>query len=131
VVIGQGIEWRDPKQWEEEREAFLAAFGRWKTDWESLDANRYLSHYSSDFRSESRDFATWKARKRKVSSGKTWIKVGVNDMSLFAYPGAKDTMMITFEQDYRSNNLSNKTQKRQYWVREGNDWRILHEAVIS
>jgi murein L,D-transpeptidase YafK len=131
VVIGQGVEWRAPRQWEDEREAFLAAFGRWKTDWESLDANRYLAHYSAEFRNESRDFASWKARKRKVASGKTWIKVGVNDVSLFAYPGAKDTMMITFEQDYRSNNLSNRTVKRQYWVREGKEWRIVHEAVIS
>ncbi len=131
VVIGQGIEWHDPKQWEARREAFLAAFESWKTDWESLDANRYLSHYSADFRTDTRDFATWKSRKRKVSSGKTWIKVGVNEVSLFAYPGAKETMMITFEQDYRSNNMSNRTVKRQYWVREGTEWRIVHEAIVS
>jgi murein L,D-transpeptidase YafK len=131
VVIGQGIEWRDPRRWDEERQSFLNAFGRWKSDWESLDTNRYLSHYSSQFRVETGDFAAWKARKRKVGSGKTWVKVAARDVSLFAYPGARDTMMITFEQDYRSNNLSNKTLKRQYWVREGNDWRIVHEAVLS
>ena len=116
VVIGQAVEWRAPGQWEAEREAFLAAFGKWKTDWESLDANRYLSHYSRNFRSERRDFAAWSARKRQVNSGKTWIKVGVNDMSVFAYPGTRDLMMITFEQDYRSNNLSNRTMKRQFWA---------------
>jgi murein L,D-transpeptidase YafK len=131
VVIGQSVEWRDPAQWEAEREGFLAAFGRWKSDWESLDAQRYLSHYSPDFRSESRDFATWSARKRQVNSGKTWIKVGVNDMSVFAYPGSRDLMMITFEQDYRSNNLSNRTLKRQFWSRDGGRWRIVHEAVVT
>jgi hypothetical protein len=40
-------------------------------------------------------------------------------------------MMVTFEQDYRSNNLSNRTHKRQYWTREGNRWRIVHESVVS
>ena len=59
------------------------------------------------------------------------MKVGVNDMSLFAYPGAEQMMMVTFEQDYRSNNLSNKTHKRQFWIREGSQWRILHEALVS
>jgi murein L,D-transpeptidase YafK len=131
VVIGQGIEWHAPQRWEEDRQSFLNAFGRWRSDWESLDTNRYLAHYSSRFRAEAGDLASWKARKRKVGSGKTWVKVAARDVSLFAYPGARDTMMITFEQDYRSNNLSNKTLKRQYWVREGTDWRIVHEAVLS
>ena len=70
-------------------------------------------------------------KKRKSNAGKAWIKVAVNDLSLFAYPGAKDMMMVTFEQDYRSNNLSTRTVKRQYWVKEGPQWRIVHEAVIS
>ncbi len=131
VVIGQSVEWRDAAKWEAEREGFLAAFGRWKTDWESLDTQRYLSNYSPNFRSERRDFSTWSARKRQVNSGKTWIKVGVNDMSVFAYPGSRDLMMITFEQDYRSNNLSNRTLKRQFWAREGGRWRIVHEAVVT
>jgi murein L,D-transpeptidase YafK len=131
VVIGRGVEWRSRDRWEADRESFLAAFARWRSDWESLDTNRYLSHYSDDFRSETRDFATWKSHKRKVASGKTWVKVAANDVSLFAYPGSRETMMVTFEQDYRSNNLSNRTVKRQYWVREGQGWKIVHEAVIS
>jgi murein L,D-transpeptidase YafK len=131
VVIGQVVEWQPPAQWENDREAVLNAFAKWKSDWESNDANRYLSHYSRAFRSEHRDFATWSARKRQVSTGKTWIKVGVNDMSVFAYPGSKDLMMISFEQDYRSNNLSNRTFKRQFWSREGSQWRIVHEAVVT
>ena len=131
VVIGQAVEWREPGQWEAEREGFLAAFHQWKGDWESLDANRYLSHYSRNFRSERRDFAAWSARKRQVTSGKTWIKVGVSEVSLFEYPGSRDLMMVSFEQDYRSNNLSNRTSKRQYWSREGGQWRIVHEAVVT
>ena len=131
VVIGQSIQWREGPAWQADRDAFLAAFGKWRADWESNDLNRYFSHYSPAFRSESRDLASWKAQKRKVTAGKQWIKVGVKDMSLFAYPGSPDTMMVTFEQDYRSNNLSNRVVKRQFWVREGREWRILHETVIS
>jgi hypothetical protein len=40
-------------------------------------------------------------------------------------------MMVTFEQDYRSSNLSNRTLKRQFWAREGGTWRIVHEIVVS
>jgi len=131
VVIGQAVEWREPRRWESERESILAAFASWKSDWESLDANRYFSHYAAGFRSETRDLAAWKAQKRKVNAVKSWVKVGVSEVSLFAYPGARDLMMITFEQDYRSSNLSNRTVKRQYWTREGGAWRIVHESVVS
>lgn len=132
VVIGQAVEWRPPDQWEAERESFLAAFAKWKSDWESLDTNRYLANYSRNFRSENRDFATWTARKRLVNAGKTWVKVGVNDVSIFEYPGSQaNLMMISFEQDYRSNNLSNRTFKRQFWARENGQWRIVHEAVVN
>ena len=129
VVIGQSVEWRDPAQWENDRASFIDAVSRWKADWESLDSARYLAHYSADFRTEKRSYAAWSARKRQVNAGKTWIKVGIDDLSVFAYPGTPDLMMITFEQQYRSNNLSTRTHKRQFWSREGGQWRIVHESV--
>ena len=131
VVIGRGVEWLDAKRWRQDHDSFMAAFQRWRADWESLDANRYFSHYSAQFRSDTRDLVAWKARKRKVNAGKSWIKVGVEDLSVFEYPDTKDLVMVTFEQDYRSNNLSNRTVKRQFWRREGREWRIVHEAVVS
>ena len=66
-----------------------------------------------------------------MNAGKTWVKVGIGELSVFAYPGVKDMVMVTFEQDYRSNNLSNRTLKRQYWTLEGGQWHILHETVVS
>ena len=131
VVIGASIRWRDRRAWEADRAAFLAAFDGWKKAWESRDTDRYLANYSGRFRSESGGFAAWKARKRHVNAGKAWVKVAVDDMSLFAYPGEKDMMMVTFRQDYRSSNLSKVTRKRQYWVREDGAWRILAESVVS
>ena len=131
VVIVDRLEWRETKRWDADREDFLKAMDQWKRDWESRDAERYFSHYARDFRADRGGMAGWKAQKRKVNAGKQWIKVGVEDLSLFAYPGVKDVMVVDFTQDYRSNNLSNKTHKRVFWVREDGRWRILHETVVS
>lgn len=130
VVIGQSLAWRDPSQWESQRESFMAAFERWRTDWESRDAERYFSHYASTFKAEG-NLAAWKAQKRRVNASKQWVKVKVRNLSVFAYPGAADTVVATFEQDYRSSNLSSRGTKRQYWVREGRHWRIAHEDFAS
>jgi murein L,D-transpeptidase YafK len=131
VVIGEAVDWRPPEQWEAEREAFLAALDKWKADWESLDSERYLSNYSHRFRSANKDYASWSASKRRVNSGKSWIKVGLHEVSLFEYPGERNLMMVSFQQDYRSNNMSKTTFKRQFWAREGGQWRIVHETVVG
>ena len=131
VVIVDRLEWREPRRTDSERDEFMAALHRWKVDWESRDTERYFSHYASGFRVERGGMEAWKAQKRKVNAGKEWIKVGVDDVSVFAYPGADNLMVVTFTQDYRSNNLSNRTHKRQYWIREEGRWRILHETVIN
>ncbi|MBL0140606.1 MAG: L,D-transpeptidase family protein [Betaproteobacteria bacterium] len=131
VVISAGIEWVAPDRWEANRRGFLAAFEQWRADWESLDTDRYLSHYSPRFRSEGKDLVAWRAQKRKVNAGKSWVKVGVSDLSVFGNSDGDDMVVVTFAQDYRSSNLSNRTVKRQYWSRDQGRWRVIFETVIS
>jgi murein L,D-transpeptidase YafK len=131
VVVASGVEWVEPGRWAESRRDFLAAFEQWRADWESLDTDRYLSHYSRQFKVDGKDLAAWGAHKRKVNAGKSWVKVGVANVSLFGLAEGEDTLVVTFEQDYKSSNLANRTHKRQYWSREGGRWRILFETVVS
>jgi hypothetical protein len=35
---------------------------------------------------------------------------------------------VSFEQDYRSSNLSNTMRKLQYWKKVNGRWRILYEG---
>ncbi len=48
---------------------------------------------------------------------------------MFLYPGNENLAVVTFDQDYSSSNISNKMRKRQYWQREGGQWRIVHEGA--
>jgi murein L,D-transpeptidase YafK len=131
VVIASGVEWVEPGRWAESRRDFLAAFEQWRSDWESLDTDRYLSHYSRRFTADGKDLAAWGAHKRKVNAGKSWVKVGVSNVSLFGLAEGEDALVVTFEQDYKSSNLANRTLKRQYWSREGGRWRVVFETVLS
>ena len=131
VVIASGVEWVEPERWAVSRRDFLAAFEQWRADWESLDTDRYLAHYARQFKGDGKDLAAWSAHKRKVNAGKSWVKVGIANLSLFGLAEGEDTLVVTFEQDYKSSNLANRTLKRQYWSREGGRWRILFETVVS
>ena len=62
-----------------------------------------------------------------MNAGKQWIKVGVARLAMFQYP-RESFVEVSFEQDYRSSNLSNVMRKRQYWVSEAGRWQIIYEG---
>jgi murein L,D-transpeptidase YafK len=129
VIIADQIEWVDSITLDRERASLAAAIERWRADWQSRDTEKYLSHYSSRFESGNQDFRAWAEHKRKVNAGKTWIKVGLSRVSMLRYPRERDVVVVTFDQDYRSDGLSNVMRKRQYWVKEGDRWKILYEGA--
>ncbi len=45
-------------------------------------------------------------------------------------PGKDGLVLVTFDQEYRSNNLSNTVKKRQYWLQEDGRWRIVYEGTV-
>ncbi len=129
VVITDRVEWLEDAEWEKERDSFQKTFTHWKSDWEKLNVEEYLSHYSPNFTSEGKKFASWAKQKRQVNTAKTWVKVGFSNVSLYGYPGVKDMVVVNFDQEYTSNNLSNQVKKRQYWVKEGSTWKIIYEGA--
>ncbi|MCC6210282.1 MAG: L,D-transpeptidase family protein [Burkholderiales bacterium] len=128
VIIADEIEWLGAVALEGERKALAAAIEAWRADWEIRDADRYLAHYAARFSSGDQDLAQWSAHKRKVNAGKSWIKVGLSRVSMMQYP-RENFVVVNFEQDYRSSNLSNVMRKRQYWIKDQGRWRILYEGA--
>jgi murein L,D-transpeptidase YafK len=128
VIISNTIEWLSLDDWASERTALNREIEAWRKDWESRDVDRYLAHYSRSFRNNEGDYGQWAQQKRLVAAGKSWVKVDLSKLSVFRNPGKQDMIVVTFEQDYRSNNLSNVLKKRQYWVKEGGRWKIIYEG---
>ena len=128
VIIADQIEWVDTVALDRERASLTAAMEQWRSDWQSRDTDRYLAHYSQRFASGNQNLAAWGEHKRKVNAGKSWIKVGLSRVSMLRYPSERDVVVVTFDQDYRSDGLTNVMRKRQYWVKEGERWKILYEG---
>jgi len=128
VIISEQVEWLSLDDWDAERNALNAEIERWRSDWESLDTERYLTHYSKKFSADRENFSDWGRHKRQVNSGKTWIKLKLSNFSMFRNPGEDELVVVTFDQDYRSSNLSNTMKKRQYWTKDGDKWRIIYEG---
>jgi len=128
VIISEGIEWVKPEAVTALRKELLTEVEAWRKDWASLNIDAYLKHYAPGFTSGSQSLDEWKQQKRSLNASKTWIKVGLKNVSVFLYPGRNDLAVVAFEQNYSSSNLSNQMRKRQYWLREKASWRILYEG---
>lgn len=130
VVISDGVEWASLNDWQTERAALDKQIEAWRSDWESRDVSRYLRHYSTRFRSGNLDYATWSRQKTQVAASKSFVKVELRQLSLLRNPGEQELVVVSFEQDYRSNNLNDVSRKQQYWVREGGQWKIIYEGTL-
>lgn len=128
VIISNSIEWLSLDDWQAERAALSRSIEEWRSDWESLDTGKYLRHYSKRFQAGKQNLEQWATQKRQVNAGKQWIKVGADNISMFRNPGKEEMVVVTFDQDYRSSNLSNTMKKRQYWIKEDGAWKIVYEG---
>ena len=130
VIVARKIHWVPPREVEDRRRDLLAAVEQWRQDWESLDTDRYLSHYAEDFRTDDMEREEFTAHKRRVNSQKRFIRVELGAMGAYEYPGEDDLFMVEFRQVYDSSNFSSLDSKQQFWRRQADGWRIVHEGDV-
>ena len=129
VIIANGIEWASADATRTVRLDLGQALEGWRRDWESLNTDNYLKHYSAQFSNGKQKVDAWAEHKYRVNAGKTWLKVKIENVSMFYYPGASDLAVVTFDQDYNSSNLAGQSRKRQYWKKESSGWKIVYEGA--
>ena len=137
VVISTRAEWIEPGKWQARKKEILSAIRSWQRDREGRDVKRYLSHYGRSFLADRLNLAGRSTQKRAANDGKTFVKVALSNMSIYAYPGAEEMVVVTFnqgyigDQDHIGNKLGNQMKKRQYWRRENGRWQIVYEGSVE
>lgn len=130
-IIAKQVEWRDSTEIQNSQQRFKQLLDQWVDDWESGNVEKYLSHYSRSFDAEGKDYKKWTSYKRAVNSNKSFINVELENISIFQYPGDDKVLVVTFEQDYKSDTHRSKTRKRLYWQQEEDgNWRIFYEGSV-
>lgn len=127
VIITSRMDWESDDD-QTERAALLNEVEQWRAAWANRDMDAYLKYYSSAFSTGRQNLAAWSKQKKIVNAGKRWIKLNIKDVSMFTYPEQPNMVVVDFEQDYSSNNLSNRMKKRQYWIKQDDRWQIIYEG---
>lgn len=132
VILAKEIDWVTKTEWQLRQKSFYSYLEQWRKDWESRDADLYLRHYSKDYEGLGKDYNSWAKHKRRVNPSKAFIKVNLVDTSIFIYPDGTDPILVvTFKQNYSSDNFQRVFRKRQYWrMEEDGHWRIIFEGSV-
>ena len=130
VIISEKISWVTPAELTARRTELTDLLMTWKADWESLDHEAYIRHYSpTEFSSGPHTFASWDADKRQKNQVKDFIDVNINALSITLYPEDAEMMMMSFDQEYQSSNYSSTVPKTLLWKRsEAGAWQIIFES---
>jgi len=128
-VIANNLQWLEANRISAQKESLSKALETWRKDWESQNTEQYLAHYSKDFFSQSTDYNGWEDHKRRVQASKPNVEIKLSNVSMLRYPNSKQEMaVVNFEQSFKSNHLDNRMRKRQYWVLENKNWKIMYEG---
>lgn len=131
VLIGERVNWLSAEHMSARQDEILASIDKWKADWESGETAVYLQHYSQDFLGRGMDKKKWDAYKTKVNRSKKFIRIDLEDLSVFSHPHEDDTMVVSFNQNYESDSFTSTGNKRQYWrLEDDGHWRIISEENI-
>ncbi|WP_246860653.1 murein L,D-transpeptidase family protein [Noviherbaspirillum sp. UKPF54] len=131
VVISESVEFVNKSKWDSDRHTAARLVEDWRRDMESRNATRVMENYSRKFKSDrGEDVKAWLARHLPFMSGVKNLSVRLRDATYFFYPGHDDMIVSTFTEETSIGRNKSLTRKRQYWAKEGAQWKIIYELNI-
>jgi murein L,D-transpeptidase YafK len=131
VVIGEQIEFVSKAKWESDRNFANKLVDGWRRDIEARDASRVVANYSRQFKSEHGEtLSSLYEKYQHIFSGVKDISVSLHDVTFFLYPGRDDLIVSTFTQESVIGKTKSVLRKRQYWEKEGSQWKIVSETYF-
>ncbi|MDO8263729.1 MAG: L,D-transpeptidase family protein, partial [Gallionella sp.] len=129
VVISQRLNWVTPNSARSANKPFEDALTAWQSAKSSGNMDRVLSFYSLDFNSNGKTLTEWTPALRTELDKGRGRAIQLKDLSLLRWTDATDTMVVTFGEV--TDGTRTGPTKRQYWARQGNQWKIFFEGVIG
>ena len=129
VVIAQQLKWVTPQTMQADIKPFQDALKGWQTTKSSGDLTRLMTWYTPDFSSNGKTLAQWTPALQTELKKLGGQAVQLKDISYLRWTDTNDTMVVTFGELIQG--AKTGQTKRQYWIRQGSQWKIFFEGVIG
>jgi murein L,D-transpeptidase YafK len=128
VVIAPQLQWVDPGKTKQESQPFEATLEAWANAKVEGNMDRLLSFYAPDFDAYGKTREQWAQNLKAELSKVQGHTLEIKDKSFLRWTDSTDTMVVTFGEVV----LGRRTgwTKRQYWNRQGGQWKIFFEGTL-
>lgn len=128
VVIAPKLDWISLHNIRSEGKPFEDALQAWRNAKASGNVQRILSFYAADFNVNGKTLSQWTPTLIAEISATKGRTIQLKDVSYLHWIDTSDTMVVTFGEV--ADGTRTGWTKRQYWSRQGNQWKIFFEGLI-
>ena len=128
VVIATQLQWVEPRNIRAEGKPFEEALHAWRNAKTAGNVDQILSFYTEDFTSNGKSLAQWMPVLKTELSKVQGRTIELKDVSYLRWTDSADTMVVTFGEVAEGTKTG--LTKRQYWMRQGNQWKIFFEGTM-
>jgi L,D-transpeptidase YnhG len=128
VVIAQSLKWVPPQTLKADVKSFEQVMQAWHSAKSSGDLAQLTPWYTPDFTSYGKSLAEWTPQVQIELKQQRGRGIQIKDVSYLRWTDSTDTMVVTFGELVKG--AQTGRTKRQYWTRQGNQWKIFFEGVI-
>ena len=129
VVIAQSLKWVAPQTIKADSRPFEDALKAWQNAKSSGDMTRLVTWYTPDFSSNGKTLAQWTPALQAEVKKLAGRPIELKDVSYMRWTDTHDTMVVTFGE--LAQGAKTGQIKRQYWTRQGSEWKIFFEGIIG
>lgn len=129
VVTARSLQWITQPQAEKESQSITGAINGWKDARANGNETQLKKFYLPDFQRSSKKSTEGISAvddEVKYAQGK---RVQLKDMSYLHWRDGDDTMIVTFGEVFEGEKSGRS--RRQYWLRQGTDWKLFHEEILG
>jgi len=128
VVIANELQWVAPHSTRSVTKPFEDALFGWRNAKTSGNVQQVLTYYAPDFSSNGKTLAQWMPTLKSEMEQTQGRTIQIKDLSMLRWTDVADTMVVTFGEV--ADGIRTGWTKRQYWIRQENQWKIFFEGVI-
>jgi L,D-transpeptidase YnhG len=128
VVIAHSLKWVAPQTLAADSKSFESVLRGWHSAKSSGDIAKLTAWYTPDFTSYGKTLAEWTPALQTEIKQLGGRDIQLKDVSYLRWTDSTDTMVVTFGELVKG--AKTGRTKRQYWVRQGSQWKIFFEGTI-
>ena len=128
VVIAASLTWVNGQSLGPDVKSFDEVLKGWHQAKASGDMERLTSWYAPDFTSFGKTMTEWKPGLQSELKQLRGRDIQIKDVSYLRWTDSADTMVVTFGELVKG--ATTGRTKRQYWARQGSQWKIFFEGDI-